>query len=94
MLTFASIVEKWFIARYAILCVKKFSVLRLSLLDTALGNNIKTCWGIFLFIFFFSVGASDEECKKPNSLARVQIPPPVSTKSEKGQVTDAPFPNF
>ena len=43
MLTFASIVEKWFIARYAILCVKKFSVLRLSLLDTALGNNIKTC---------------------------------------------------
>ena len=91
MLTFASIVEKWFIARYAILCVKKFSVLRLSLLDTALGNNIKTCWGILIF---FSVGASDEECKKPDSLARVQIPPPVSKKSGKGQVTDAPFPNF
>lgn len=92
MLTFASIVEKWFIARYAILRVKKFSVLRLSLLDTALGNNIKTCWGIL--IFFFSVGASDEECKKPDSLARVQIPPPVSKKSGKGQFTDAPFPNF
>lgn len=40
------------------------------------------------------MGASDEECKKPDSLARVQIPPPVSKKSGKGQVTDAPFPNF
>ena len=40
------------------------------------------------------MGASDEECKKPDSLARVQIPPSVSKKSGKGQITDAPFPNF